>query len=191
MLNALIAAGIILCAIQAIRVKKLIAEALWRAGCSGLTALLLYLLGAPEIAVIELSVGAGLVTVLFVFAINIIGDEAPVRMPAIPPGNLARPGHQALESSSSQMPAQDNKIISAIFISSVIRTGAGKLSCRNALPKLPTLTKFLLRRKKSSSFKRRENEISRPSSAGARSRRIASLTAIIGKTYFMIKADIG
>ena len=31
MLNALIAAGIILCAIQAIRVKKLIAAALWLA----------------------------------------------------------------------------------------------------------------------------------------------------------------
>ena len=33
------------------------------------------LLGAPEIAVIELSVGAGLVTVLFVFAINLTGEE--------------------------------------------------------------------------------------------------------------------
>ncbi|HWT81435.1 MAG TPA: hydrogenase subunit MbhD domain-containing protein, partial [Candidatus Methylomirabilis sp.] len=38
--------------------------------------LLLYLLGAPEVAVVELSVGAGLVTVLFVFAINLTGDEA-------------------------------------------------------------------------------------------------------------------
>lgn len=85
MLNALIAAGIILCAVQAIRVKKLLAAALWLAGCSALTALMLYLLGAPEIAVIELSVGAGLVTVLFVFAINIIGDETAVRLPAIPP----------------------------------------------------------------------------------------------------------
>ena len=85
MLNALIAAGIILCAVQAIRVKKLLAAALWLAGCSALTALMLYLLGAPEIAVIELSVGAGLVTVLFVFAINIIGDESAVNMPAIPP----------------------------------------------------------------------------------------------------------
>jgi len=85
MLNALIAAGIILCAVQAVRVKKLIVAALWLAGCSALTALMLYLLGAPEIAVIELSVGAGLVTVLFVFAINIIGDEAAVSMPAIPP----------------------------------------------------------------------------------------------------------
>jgi len=85
MLNALIAAGIILCAIQAVRVKKLLVAALWLAGCSALTALMLYLLGAPEIAVIELSVGAGLVTVLFVFAINIIGDESPVSLPAIPP----------------------------------------------------------------------------------------------------------
>jgi NADH:ubiquinone oxidoreductase subunit 6 (subunit J) len=35
-----------------------------------------YLLGAVQVAVIELSVGAGLVTVLFVFAINISGEEA-------------------------------------------------------------------------------------------------------------------
>jgi NADH:ubiquinone oxidoreductase subunit 6 (subunit J) len=41
-----------------------------------LVALLIYLLGAPEVAVVELSVGAGLVTVLFVFAINIAGEEA-------------------------------------------------------------------------------------------------------------------
>jgi hypothetical protein len=35
----------------------------------------LYLLGSPDISVVELSVGAGLVTVLFVFAINIAGEE--------------------------------------------------------------------------------------------------------------------
>jgi NADH:ubiquinone oxidoreductase subunit 6 (subunit J) len=34
----------------------------------------MYILGAYQIAVIELSVGAGLVTVLFVFAINIAGE---------------------------------------------------------------------------------------------------------------------
>jgi len=53
----------------------LLVSALWLAGCSALVALLMYLMGAPEIAVIELSVGAGLVTVLFVFAINIAGEE--------------------------------------------------------------------------------------------------------------------
>jgi uncharacterized MnhB-related membrane protein len=85
MINALVAVAMIICAIQAIRVKKLLSSALWLAGCSAMVALMLYLLGAPEIAVIELSVGAGLVTVLFVFAINIIGDEKPVNEPGIPP----------------------------------------------------------------------------------------------------------
>jgi uncharacterized MnhB-related membrane protein len=84
MINALVAIAMIICAIQAIRVKKLLSSALWLAGCSAMVALMLYLLGAPEIAVIELSVGAGLVTVLFVFAINIIGDEKPVTEPGIP-----------------------------------------------------------------------------------------------------------
>jgi NADH:ubiquinone oxidoreductase subunit 6 (subunit J) len=51
-------------------------SALWLAGTSALVSVLLYLLGAHEVAVIELSVGAGLVTVLFVFAINIAGEEA-------------------------------------------------------------------------------------------------------------------
>jgi uncharacterized MnhB-related membrane protein len=78
--HILITVGMVVCAIQAIRVHRLLASALWLAGCSALVALLMYLLGAPEIAVIELSVGAGLVTVLFVFAINIAGEEAlPVR----------------------------------------------------------------------------------------------------------------
>jgi uncharacterized MnhB-related membrane protein len=76
----LIVVGMIICAIQAIRVHRLLISALWLAGCSALVALLMYLIGAPEIAVVELSVGAGLVTVLFVFAINIAGEETlPVR----------------------------------------------------------------------------------------------------------------
>jgi uncharacterized MnhB-related membrane protein len=65
-----IAAGIIT-AVQAIRVKRLISSALWLAGTSALLSISFYLLGAPTVAAIELSVGAGLVTVLFVFAINI------------------------------------------------------------------------------------------------------------------------
>lgn len=76
MLHLLTGAGILVCAIQAIRSRRLIVSALWLAGTSALVALELYLLGAPEIGVIELSVGAGLVTVLFVFAINLTGEEA-------------------------------------------------------------------------------------------------------------------
>ncbi|MGD0005224.1 MAG: NADH-quinone oxidoreductase subunit J [Anaerolineaceae bacterium] len=71
----IIAVGILACAVMAIQVQRLLVSALWLAGTSALVAMLIYLLGAPEIAVIELSVGAGLVTVLFVFAINIAGEE--------------------------------------------------------------------------------------------------------------------
>jgi len=53
----------------------LIASALWLAGVSALVSIMCYLLGAYAVAVIELSVGAGLVTVLFVFAISIAGEE--------------------------------------------------------------------------------------------------------------------
>ncbi|MBE2267374.1 MAG: DUF4040 domain-containing protein [Anaerolinea sp.] len=68
------------CAIFAIRAVRLLHAALWLAGVSVVTALLLYRLGAREIAIIELSVGAGLVTVLFVFAIAILGDKVlPLR----------------------------------------------------------------------------------------------------------------
>jgi uncharacterized MnhB-related membrane protein len=65
----------LVCAIQAIRARRLLVSAMWLAGASAATALIMYVLGAAEVAVIELSVGAGLVTVLFVFAINIAGDE--------------------------------------------------------------------------------------------------------------------
>ena len=74
-LYILIVAGALVCAVQAIRAKRLLISALWLAGSSALVALMMYLLGAPEVAVVELSVGAGLVTVLFVFAINIAGEE--------------------------------------------------------------------------------------------------------------------
>jgi len=63
----LIGLGILASAILAIRTKRLLISAIWLAVASALTAVMIYLLGAPQIAVIELSVGAGLVTVLFVF----------------------------------------------------------------------------------------------------------------------------
>jgi len=43
---------------------------------SAFLAVLLFTLGAQEVAVIELSVGAGLVTILFVFGISIAGEDA-------------------------------------------------------------------------------------------------------------------
>lgn len=84
MLYPLIVAVMLVCAIQAVRTTRLLASAIWLAATSALVALLIYLLGAPEVAVIELSVGAGLVTVLFVFAINIVGEEAPLTQSPLP-----------------------------------------------------------------------------------------------------------
>jgi uncharacterized MnhB-related membrane protein len=66
--------GIVVSAVLTVRSRPL-AAALWLAGLSGLTAIVLYLLGAPELAVIELSVGAGLITVLLAFAISMAEDE--------------------------------------------------------------------------------------------------------------------
>ncbi len=69
-------AAMLVCAFMAFRAERLIISALWLAACSAFLALLMYLLGAYAVAVIELSVGAGLVTVLFVFAISIAGEES-------------------------------------------------------------------------------------------------------------------
>jgi NADH:ubiquinone oxidoreductase subunit 6 (subunit J) len=67
--------AMLICALMAFRTPRLLISALWLAGCSAILSILLYLSGAYQVAVIELSVGAGLVTVLFVFAISIAGDE--------------------------------------------------------------------------------------------------------------------
>jgi NADH:ubiquinone oxidoreductase subunit 6 (subunit J) len=64
------------CGVMALQAQRLLAAALWLAGVSAAVATLMYSLGAYEVAVIELSVGAGLVTVLFVFAIALAGEEA-------------------------------------------------------------------------------------------------------------------
>jgi NADH:ubiquinone oxidoreductase subunit 6 (subunit J) len=85
----IILVGIIFCAYQAVRDKRLLLSAMWLAGTSALVSIMMYLLGAYQIAVIELSVGAGLVTVLFVFAINIAGDE-PIPNLSFIPKSLAR-----------------------------------------------------------------------------------------------------
>lgn len=73
--HILLIAAAIYCAVMAIRSKRLIYSAVWLAGVSALLAIVFYLFDAPLIAVIELSVGAGLVTVLFIFAISVAGEE--------------------------------------------------------------------------------------------------------------------
>lgn len=84
MTYALPIAAAIVCAIQAIRAKRLLRAALWLAGVSALLSIAFYQFGASQVAVIELSVGAGLVTVLFVFAISIAGEEVIPIKPVVP-----------------------------------------------------------------------------------------------------------
>lgn len=78
--TGLLVVPMVYAALQAILAKRLILSALWLAAASALLAALFYLLGAPLVAVVELSVGAGLVTVLFAFAISIAGEDiTPLR----------------------------------------------------------------------------------------------------------------
>jgi uncharacterized MnhB-related membrane protein len=64
-----------LCAYRAMISKHLLPSALYLACVSAMTSILLYMLGASEVAMIELSVGAGLVTVLLVYALSVVGED--------------------------------------------------------------------------------------------------------------------
>ena len=74
----------VLFAVLAIRSRRLLTSALWLAGVSALLSIVFYLYGARQVAVIELSVGAGLVTVLLVFAVSIAGEDAIRSQPIVP-----------------------------------------------------------------------------------------------------------
>lgn len=74
----------IIFAIQALRVTQLLRSTLWLAGLSAIVSIIFYMAGARQLAVIELSIGAGLVTVLFVFAISLAGDEPIPGKPLVP-----------------------------------------------------------------------------------------------------------
>jgi uncharacterized MnhB-related membrane protein len=67
--------GAAFCAYRAMISRHLLPSTLYLAGVSALVTVTLYLLGAYEVAVIELSVGAGLVTVLLVYALSVIGED--------------------------------------------------------------------------------------------------------------------
>ena len=84
MLNVFIGAACLSCAVMAVREKRLLITALWLALTSALVSWAMFRLGALEAAVVELSVGAGLVTVLFVFAINIVGDVSIPETSVVP-----------------------------------------------------------------------------------------------------------
>lgn len=74
--------GMVVCAALAVQARPLVA-ALWLACCSALLSVALYLLNAPALAVVELSVGAGLITVLLAFAISMAEDDTQYR-PVLP-----------------------------------------------------------------------------------------------------------
>ena len=67
--------GASFCAYRAMISRHLLPSTLYLACVSALVTVTLYLLGAYEVAVIELSVGAGLVTVLLVYALSVIGED--------------------------------------------------------------------------------------------------------------------
>lgn len=66
-----------ICAIKAVRAVHLLHAALWLAGVSVAVTVMLYLVGAYPLAVIELSLSVGLITILLVFAISMVGADSP------------------------------------------------------------------------------------------------------------------
>jgi uncharacterized MnhB-related membrane protein len=63
-------------AYRAIVSTRILSSTIYLACVSALVSVVLYLLGATQVAVMELSVGAGLVTVLLVYAVSVVGDDA-------------------------------------------------------------------------------------------------------------------
>ena len=74
----------IFCAYRAMLAPRLLSSILYLACVSATVSVILYLLGAQQVAVIELSVGAGLVTVLMVYALSVVGDDAQDLQSVIP-----------------------------------------------------------------------------------------------------------
>jgi uncharacterized MnhB-related membrane protein len=74
--------GVALTALLAVHARPLVAS-LWLAASSALLSVVLYMIGLPYLAVVELSVGAGLITVLLAFAVSMAEDETRYR-PVLP-----------------------------------------------------------------------------------------------------------
>ena len=82
--QAVLVIAMIFCGLLAIREPRLLYAALWLAATSALLAAELYWIGAPQIAVIELNAGAGLVTILLVLAIGSTERDSSRLPPALP-----------------------------------------------------------------------------------------------------------
>jgi len=74
--DAVFLLGAVFCAYRAIVAKRILSATIYLACISALVSVVIYLLGATQVAVMELSVGAGLVTVLLVYALSVVGDDA-------------------------------------------------------------------------------------------------------------------
>lgn len=80
--------GAIFFSYRAIVSKRILSATIYLACISALISAVLYMLGAAQVAVMELSVGAGLVTVLLVYAVSVVGDDA-LDPPSVVPKPLA------------------------------------------------------------------------------------------------------
>ncbi len=74
----------IFCAYRAMVSRRLLSSILYLACVSAAISVLLFMLGAQQVSVIELSVGAGLVTVLMVYALSVVGDDEINQLSKIP-----------------------------------------------------------------------------------------------------------
>ena len=72
-------------AVASVRAARLQNALLWLAAASLFLSLSLYTLGAVEVAVIELSVGAGLIVVFYVFVLNLVRPAEPARRMLVRP----------------------------------------------------------------------------------------------------------
>ena len=85
---ALFMLGVVFCAYRAIVSKRILSATIYLACISALVSAVIYLLGAAQLAVMELSVGEGLVTVLLVYAVSVVGNDA-MDPPSVIPKPLA------------------------------------------------------------------------------------------------------
>ena len=80
----LLLSGAVFCAYRATVSKRILSSTLYLACISALTSVVIFMLGATQVAVMELSVGAGLVTVLMVYALSVVGEDALDPVSVIP-----------------------------------------------------------------------------------------------------------
>jgi uncharacterized MnhB-related membrane protein len=80
----LLLTGAIFCAYRATVSRRILSSTLYLACISALTSVVIFMMGATQVAVMELSVGAGLVTVLMVYALSVVGEDALDPISVIP-----------------------------------------------------------------------------------------------------------